>query len=175
MTDRHEERSSFVVSDLPHYAILAPVPLEHLQSALDGGSDWKYVAFGTRKWELFRQVDAMRDGSRVAMLIYPSHEDENAKTSLVVSWFGWYVGCIDGIGGAHPEGMTFRPPSTALNPSDNKGHWAAFWHVAGLRELPKEKQMPIGKIEGFKGGWRKTAPPRGPELVTLPEKLSYEK
>lgn len=34
--------------------------------------------------------------------------------------------------------------------------------------------MPIGKIQGFKGGWRKTAPPRGPELVTLPELLSCE-
>lgn len=51
---------------------------------------------------------------------------------------------------------------------------AAFWRVAGLRELPKEKWLPIGKIGTIKDGWREDAPPRGPELVALPESLSYE-
>jgi hypothetical protein len=156
------------------FAILAPVPLEHLRSGLDVAAIHDKVAYGTRKWELFRQVEALREGQPVAMLIYPSHEDELAKSNFIVSWFGWYVSSIDGIGGAHPEGMKYRPPSTAAYPSDNKGHWANFWHVKGLRELPPDKRLPIGKIQGFKGGWRKTAPPRGPELVTLPELLSYE-
>ena len=66
------------------------------------------------------------------------------------------------------------PPTTAQYPDDNKGHWAAFWHVEGLRELPKEKRLRISKIGSIKEGWRKNAPPRGPELVALPELLSYE-
>ena len=158
-----------------HFAILAPVPLEHLKSGFAVCQDQGSVAFGTMKWELFRQIDELREGSRVAALIYPSH-DENlpAKDSFIVSWFGWYTHFRDSKGGAHPDGMTFRPPTTADYPADNKGHWAIFWHVEGLHELPKLKQLPIKKIQGFKGGWRKNAPPRGPELVTLPELLSYE-
>jgi hypothetical protein len=162
------------LSDLAHFAILAPVPLEHLHSGLEVVASQGEVAFGTRKWELFRQVDAQRDGARIAVLIYPSYEDVVAQPSFIVSWFAWYRRTVDSIMGAHPEGMKFRPLSTAGYASDNKGHWAAFWHVAGLRELPKEKRLPIGKIQGFKGGWRKDAPPRGPELVALPELLSYE-
>lgn len=158
-----------------HFAILAPVPLEHLQTALDVCANEGSVAFGTRKWELFRSLDQQRDGQPVAALIYPSHdEDLPAKDTFIVGWFGWYVRSIDSKGGAHPDGMKYRPPTTADYPADNKGHWAAFWHVKGLRELPKEKQLPISKIQGFKGGWRKNAPPRGPELATLPELLSYE-
>lgn len=113
------------MSDLPHFAILAPVPLEHLESGLSAGKTWPYIAYGTRKWELFRQVDSLHEGSRAAMLIYPSHEDAQVTTSFIVSWFGWYVGSIDSVGGAHPEGMTFRPPSTKQYPADNKGYWAS--------------------------------------------------
>lgn len=162
------------MSDLVHFAILAPVPAEHLWAGLDVIAKEGKVAFGTRKWELFRQLDQMREGSRVAVLIYPSHLDGEGSASLVVSWFGWYAGSVDSVGGAHPDGMRFRPATTAKYPTDNKGSWAAFWHVEGLRELPPSKRLAIGKIAGFKGGWRKNAPPRGPELVTLPEMLSYE-
>lgn len=157
-----------------HFAILAPVPLEHLQSGLEVETREAFIAYGTRKWELFQQVDALREGGRVAILIYPSHEDEAAKTTFIVSWFGWYIGQEHSRNGAHSLGMRHRPKSTAKYPNDNRGYWASFWHVVGLRELPPDKRMPIGKIQGFKGGWRKTAPPRGPELVTLPEQLSYE-
>ncbi|HZP09753.1 hypothetical protein [Methyloceanibacter sp.] len=158
-----------------HFAILAPVPLEHLQTGLEVCTKEGSVAFGTRKWEFFRNLDQMRDGLPVAALIYPSHdEDAPAKDTFIVCWFGWYVRSVDSKGGAHPDGMKYRPPTTAYPLADNKGHWATFWHVEGLRELPANKQIPIGKLQGFKGGWRKNAPPRGPELVTLPELLSYE-
>ena len=94
--------------------------------------------------------------------------------NLVVSWWGWYVGHSESKGGAHKEGMLHRPPTTGAYSTDNSGHWAVFWHVQGLRELPAEKRLPIGKVPTTKSGWRKTAPPRGPELVALPETLSYE-
>lgn len=69
-----------------HFAILAPVPLEHLKSGLAVCQAQGSVAFGTMKWELFRQIDELREGSRVAALLYPSH-DENlpAKDSFIVS------------------------------------------------------------------------------------------
>lgn len=156
------------------FAILAPVPAEHLESGLLVAAKEPFVAYGTRKWELLRKVDELRDDQTVPMLIYPSHEDEAASTGLTVAWFGWYIGHVDGKNGAHPDGMRFRPPTTAQYPADNKGHWASFWHITGLRKLPKEKQLTIGQIEGFKGGWRKEAPPRGPELVTVPSLLENE-
>jgi hypothetical protein len=157
-----------------HFAILAPVPLEHLQSGALIAAETGYVAFGSAKWELFRQIDAEREGAPVPVLIYPSHDDTPATMNFVVSWWGWYVGHSESKGGAHVAGMAHRPPTTIKYEADNSGHWAVFWHVQGLRELPPDKRLPIGKIPKIKGGWRKTAPPRGPELVTLPETLSYE-
>lgn len=158
-------------SELP-FAILAPAPLEHLQSGLLIEATQPFVAYGTRKWELLRKVDDLRGDDPVAMLIYPSHEDENASLSLTVAWFGWYIGHVDSKQGGHPNGMMYRPKSTSKYTQDNKGHWAAFWHIRGLRELPASLCIGIGKLPTLKGGWRKEAPPRGPELVTLPESLA---
>lgn len=152
------------MSELHHFAIMAPVPLEHLQSGEAVSRQKDFVAFGTMKWDLFQRIDEMRGDGRVAVLIYPSREDVPAKDAFVICWFGWYSGMN------RPNMISHRPPTTAQD-----GHWAAFWCVSGLRSLPKEKQISIGKIQGFKGGWRKDKPPRGPELVTLPELLSYEK
>lgn len=161
-------------SAVHHFAILAPVPLEHLESGAPVAEATGYVAFGTSKWELFQQIDADREQAPVPVLIYPSDRDIPVSANLKVSWFGWYVGHVHGKRGAHPDGMTHRPPSTERYRADNLGHWAAFWHVRGLRQLPSEKHLPISKVPTIKGGWRKSAPPRGPELVALPETLSYE-
>jgi hypothetical protein len=166
---------------LHHFALLAPVPLEHLLSGRAVAEAQGYVAFGTRKFMLLRQLEDMRrdaDGNitgRVAVLIYPSHdEDAPAQNSWVVSWFGWYAGKEETETGAHSEKMKHRPPTTSQYPTDNIGYWAAFWHVSGLRELPPAKRKPIGTIGRIVGGLRKNAAPRGPELVALPESLSYE-
>jgi hypothetical protein len=157
-----------------HFAILAPVPLEHLETGMPIAEATGYVAFGTAKWELFQRIDTMRDGAQIPVLIYPSWGQDTVTTGLKVSWFGWYIGHTHSKGGAHTDGMTHRPPSTEKYGADNKGHWAAFWHVSGLRKLEADNCMPISKVPTIKGGWRKNAPPRGPELVALPEQLSYE-
>ena len=157
-----------------HFAILAPVPLEHLETGVLVSEATGFVAFGTSKWELFQKVDTMREGHPIPTLIYPSWGEEPASSNLKVSWYGWYIGHVHSKAGAHPDGMTHRPPSTKQYSADNAGHWAVFWHVRGLRQLPPEKCLPINKVGTIKGGWRKNAPPRGPELVALPESLSYE-
>jgi len=154
------------------FAILAPVPLAHLQSGKEVAAQKGFVAFGSMKGELFRQIDERRDGRQVPVLIYPSHEDEPVKLTFIVSWFGWYVDHVNSVGGAHPLGMKHRPPTTGQYQSDNMGHWAVFWHVQKLRDLPNAMHRPIGDIQTIKGGWRKNAPPRGPELVELPHDLA---
>jgi hypothetical protein len=155
------------------FAILAPVPLEHLQSGVQIAKDAGFVAFGSRKWELFRKVDELRGGLAVPVLIYPSHEDVPAKDSFVVSWAGWYVGSEQSDSGRHSGKMKHRPPTTGKYDSDNQGFWAVFWHVRDLFELPKDQRLPISALQTIKGGWRKDAPPRGPELVATPSTIEF--
>lgn len=95
--------------DIQDFSILAPVPLEHLQSGAEISGNTGFVAFGSRKWELFRKVDELRADQRVPVLIYPSHEDVPAKDSFIVSWVGWYVGCEESGNGKHSNGMLHRP------------------------------------------------------------------
>lgn len=155
------------------FAILAPVPLEHLQSGVQIAKDTGFVAFGSRKWELFRKVDELRGGLAVPVLIYPSHEDVQAKDSFIVCWAGWYVGSEESPNGRHSGGMTHRPPTTGQYGGDNRGHWAVFWHVRDLIELPQDQRLPIAAVQTIKGGWRKDAPPRGPELVATPSNIEF--
>ena len=161
------------MTDIRDFAILAPVPLEHLQSGEVIAHRTGFVAFGSRKWELFRKVDELRGAAPVLALIYPSHEDVPTKGSFVVCWAGWYVGCEESANGKHSQRMNHRPPTTGQYKSDNRGHWAVFWHVRDLRELPPSQRLPISAILTIKGGWRKSAPPRGPELVATPSTIEF--
>ena len=67
------------------FAILAPVPLEHLNAGLDIVAKEDFVAFGSRKFELFRAIDERRNGEPVPVLIFPSHEDDPVGSSFKVS------------------------------------------------------------------------------------------
>ncbi len=163
------------MTGISDFAILAPVPLEHLQSGADIARRAGFVAFGSRKWELFRKIDEMRGGAPVPVLIYPSHEDVPAKDSFIVSWAAWYIGCEESPNGKHSHGMTHRPPTTGQYAADNRGHWAVFWHVRELRELPQVPRLAISAIQTVKGGWRKSAPPRGPELVAMPATIELSR
>jgi hypothetical protein len=117
---------------LHHFALLAPVPLVHLESGLAVAETEGFVAFGIRKWELLRKLEGMRrdvDGQvtgQVAVLIYQSQEDAQAQNSWVVSWFGWYAGSVETDTGAHPGKMQYRPPTTVTSTTDNLGHWSAY-------------------------------------------------
>jgi hypothetical protein len=89
---------------------------------------------------------------------------------LEVSWYGRFIRQVDAKNGAHPDGMRFRPPSTAANPSDNKGHWALFWEVDSLRELKPEERIPTGQFVGYETGkaYKNNFVPEGPLLVAKP-------
>ncbi len=155
------------------FAILAPVPQEHITSGQDIAAKEGFVAFGSRKWELFRKIDGQREGKLVPVLIYPSHEDITAKTNFVVSWVGLYIGSEKSNNGTHPQGMKHRPPTTAQYESDNKGYWAVFWHVDKLLELPAAQRLLISDLQTVKNCCRKNAPPRGPELVAIPSTIEF--
>ena len=126
------------------------------------------MAFGSRAWEVFRELDSLRQGLPIDAYIYASHSDESPQ--FEASWHGRYVGHVESVGGAHPAGMRFRPPSTVRYANDNLGHWAVFWEVERLRELAPDERLGLAGLIGF--GKRKaygtSFVPEGPLLIEHP-------
>ena len=126
------------------------------------------VAFGSRAWEVFRELDALRHGLPVDVYIYASHATPPGP--LEVSWVGRYMGHVESVGGAHPDGMRFRPPSTLKYSSDNIGHWAVFWELESLDELPPKARLKMTDFTGYGKPKRYAQPfvPEGPILIEHP-------
>lgn len=149
-------------------ALLAPVPLVHLVSGREVCAEKGKVAFGSRAWHAFEELDKLRKGTPVDAYLYASHTHEPLVHEI--SWHERYIRCVHSIGGAHPDGMEFRPFSTAEYATDNRGLWAVFWEVEGLRELLPEERIVIrefcafGKSKAYKRGFV----PEGRLLVEHP-------
>lgn len=151
-----------------HVALVAPVPLVHLVDGCQTCATQGKVAFGSRAWETFRELDVLRKGMPVDVYLYASHAD--GHHDFEVSWRGRYIRHVESIGGAHPDQMQFRPPSTASNPSDNSGHWAVFWEVEDLEQLPVHQRLALAEFTGFgkAKAYGHSFPPEGPLLVEHP-------
>jgi hypothetical protein len=149
-------------------ALLAPVPLRHLVDGAEVARREGRVAFGSRAWELFRSLDALRKGLPVDVYIYASRT--NAPLVSEASWKGRYVRNVDSVNGAHPAGMRYRPPSTAANPSDNLGHWAVFWEVEELAELPDDGVIRLDELTAVdkRERYGPSFIPEGPLLIEHP-------
>ena len=147
-----------------HVALFAPVPHEHLVSGVAVARDQGRVAFGSRAWEVFRELDKIRKGMPVDVYIYASHADSPGP--LEVSWHARYIGHVDSVGGAHPAGMRYRPPTTV---TDSSGYWAVFWEVEDLAELPTDGRIHVTGLTGYgkKKPYRAFIP-EGPILIELP-------
>jgi hypothetical protein len=72
-----------------HIALLAPVPLIHLESALETETPDGQAAFGTRAWELFNELAQMRAGLPVDVYIYESHPEGSFEGK--VTWHARYI------------------------------------------------------------------------------------
>lgn len=154
------------------FAILAPVPELHLRTGQQVARERTHVSFASKKWELFQEIDRLREGSEVPVLIYASH-DELAEPSFRVSWCGWYVGCLtDRDDMIREERLGHRPPSTIGNRHDDHRAWAVYWRVRALKPVSAEQVGSIGSFRSYKSGhWRQGSAPRGPELVDRPSWL----
>jgi hypothetical protein len=141
------------------FAILAPVPEEHLLSWQKDGEQTK-VAFGSMAFELFRQADELRGEKAVEVFIYASLA-ENRPLNSEVSWHGLYVGHVPSRSGRHPQGMKYRPPSTA----SEKPTWAIFWEVEELE--PLSSPIAIASLRGLgkKSKYQPRFTPEGPLLI----------
>ena len=141
--------------------LLAPVPLKHLLSGAITCDKTGKVAFGSTLWEEFRELDKLRCGESVEVLIYESE----AKTEAKAKWSALYTGHVESVNGAHPEGMKYRPESTEDYESDNKGHWAIFWEVQNLKPLAPTDHVALSNLRNF--STKKPCPkiPRSPQIV----------
>lgn len=70
-------------------ALLAPVPLVHLQDGAVVCAQESKVAFGSRAWELFRELDNLRNDSLVDVYIYAS-QAPGARPEA--TWHARYLG-----------------------------------------------------------------------------------
>ncbi len=148
-------------------ALLAPVPLEHLEDGIDICRKQGKVAFGSRAWEIFRELDALRNGRPISAFIYASMSQSVGPPT--VTWRAQYIGHVESKNGAHPQGMKFRPPSTAKYQSDNKGWWAIFWEVANLEPLENSEQILIKDLQSRSGTFYKPEfIPEGPIIIPAP-------
>lgn len=156
-------------------ALLAPVPLEHLEDGSEVCRKEGRVAFGSRAWEVFRKLDTLRNGLPVEVFIYASHDPQARR--LAVSWKGLYVGHVESDNGAHPKGMKFRPPSTGKYVEDNFGYWAVFWEVENLNRLEEDYNIPTGQFWGLEKhkSYGKNFVPEGPILIRYPTALASHK
>lgn len=136
-------------SSLP-FAILAPVPLVHLQSALD--DNLPLVAFGSGSssdsdaWQFFPTVDEERKNPalHVDVFIYASWSEAGQPTISKVTWRGVYTEHVDAKK-ERRKAQPYRPSSTA----GEKG-WAIYWLVKDLRPLPESQHIELSKFRGWK-------------------------
>jgi hypothetical protein len=152
----------------PLPVLLAPVPAAHLIDGKDVCSAEGQVAFGSRAFDVFQELDALRQGVPIEAFMYASHQPERIGGAKV-SWRARYVGSASALGdGSHPEGHRYRPPSTW--PEDGMKYWWLFWHVTDLRELEPSEQIWTHHFRERRTGKMAPEPyaPEGPMLKFFP-------
>ena len=144
-------------------ALLAPVPLEHLLDAREIVETEGKVAFGSQRFDLFRQLDSERNGLPVDVYIYESRREGHPEGETL--WRARYVGREESDLGAHPSGMRFRPKSTTDDTA-----FAVFWEVDELRPAAQGEWCRLSDLTGFekKKPYGQPFVPEGPILIEHP-------
>ncbi|NJR61593.1 MAG: hypothetical protein HC769_23805 [Cyanobacteria bacterium CRU_2_1] len=157
------------------FAILVPVPEMHLTSGLEAiatqlDSDdlppdhLPKVAFGSMDFEVFAEVEKLRDGKAIEVFIYASHSKAEQPLNPEVTWRGLYVGYVGSRRGRYPGKAIFRPKSTETD----SPVWAVFWEVQELEQL--KTPIPIGSLRGKnkKANYQPRFIPESPVLIEYP-------
>jgi hypothetical protein len=154
------------------FAILAPVPEIHLisgkeaiaQLANDPNNEIVKIAFGSMAFEVFRQIDELRQSKPVEVFIYASDSTADQPLHTQVSWHGLYIGHAPSRNGRYPGNKKFRPPSTL----SDKPTWAVFWEVQELEFLNKPIEIASLKALNKKANFSSRFIPEGPLLIEYP-------
>jgi hypothetical protein len=161
------------------FALLAPVPEMHLVSGLEAiaaqldsedlsPAHVPKVAFGSMDFEVFGEVEKLRGGKVIEVLIYASQAQGEQPLNPEVTWRGLYVGYVASRRGRYPGKSMYRPPSTVTDPPT----WAVFWEVQELESL--KKPIPIGHLCGKnkKTSYPARFIPDAPVLIEYPKSHS---
>ena len=143
------------------FAILAPIPINHLESALSLLAEKPYVSFGSMKFELFHEVENALGHDRhlndVPVLIYPSHfeaEIVDEEAPYVISWrasyFEW-AGTKEEM--QFDDENHYRPESTRNDreAGNHPGGWGMYWRIKNLERLPEDQRIEIRNIQSTQG------------------------
>lgn len=137
-------------------ALLAPVPLEHLESGLLKCASAGQVAFGSDSGMVLTELAAYASSADCPVLFYASHPGSMPPT---VTW----TGCFAGLKGKN-DAKAFRPGST-----DSDGEFLIYYVVADLKKLAANQHLLISSLKTSKGKkLAKTFVPIGPTLIENP-------
>lgn len=160
---------SSVINKTRQFAILAPVPEQHLISGmealnqqLDDGHEAR-LAFGSNAFMLFRKADELREQCLVDIYIYASHA-EDRKLNPEATWKATYIEKLTSRSGRYPGKKIHRPRST----NTDKDTWGIFWVITELENLVEP--IPLGDFRGYekKSNYSSRFFPEGPLLVEHP-------
>lgn len=151
-----------------HAALLAPLPEEHLLDGVETVRRYGQSAYGSRKWEVFRELDELRDPEPVPVYIYASHAER--PVGARVTWLALYVGHVEAPGGRYPGNLKYRPRSATEHPADIEGHWAVYWHLTELERLDENDWIDIADLRRYRTQkpYGKGFIPEGPIIVGHP-------
>jgi hypothetical protein len=136
-------------------ALLAPVPLEHLMSAMKVCEREGSVLFGSNAWQLF-ESEALRAGMPV--YIYASRA--GAPVRPMITWHAEYVGFVRSEA-LSAQMRRRRPPSTA-----NDTPFGGYYEVRDLRELANNEVFEVTDLADADGRpYRSGFIPEGPIAV----------
>lgn len=157
------------------FAILAPVPEMHLISGLEAiaaqldsedlpPDHLPKVAFGSMEFELFAEIEKLRNGQAIEVFIYASHSKTEQPLNSEATWRGLYIGYVGSRRGRYPGKAIFRPQSTATD----SPVWAIFWEMQELEQL--KTPIPIGNLRGKnkKTNYQPRFIPEAPVLIEYP-------
>lgn len=157
------------------FAILIPAPEQHLISGLDAIAAQldlddlppEYlpkVAFGSMDFEMFAEIEKLRDGKAVDIFIYASEAKGDQPLNPEVTWRGLYIGYVGSRRGRYPGQSIYRPKATATDSPT----WAGFWEVHNLE--PLKKGIPIGNMrsKNKKTNFPPRFMPDGPLMIEHP-------
>lgn len=160
------------MTDSVSFALLSPVPDEHLESGVAVAADTGYVCYGSNAWELFRELDELRGDQHVPVLFYASYDDAAVKASFKISYLGWYIGHVASDADKRADDAAKHRPETVdkyRGEHDSPHHWALFWRVRDLSKLAGTDCVSIGTLQSYKSGNKRLdKPPRGPSIVVRP-------
>ncbi|MBD0268599.1 MAG: hypothetical protein ICV77_09925 [Cyanobacteria bacterium Co-bin8] len=156
------------------FAILAPVPENHLITGLDAIAQQldatppqtpPVVAYGSDAFEVFGKADQLRQQAPVEIYFYASHAKEQPLNHQV-TWRATYIGHVHSRRGRYPGSALHRPAST----QNDAPTWAIFWRIQDLEKL--DTPIPIANFRALEKKTNLTARfiPEGPMLVALPVK-----